>query len=60
MMSTTDAVNTVRATPKTERTAKVNEFLAGNSTDAMTLQWRALLVTELREAEVWPQGCGKN
>lgn len=57
MLSTTDAVNAVRAVPKDERTAKVNSFLAGNANDAMTLQWRALLITELREREVWPQGC---
>lgn len=57
MLSTRDAVNAVRNVPKNERTAKVNTFLSGPQRDPQTLQWRALLVTELREAEVWPQGC---
>lgn len=57
MMSTADAVAHVRAAPKDERTAKVNQFLSGGARDPATLQWRALFVTELRDREVWPQGC---
>lgn len=57
MMSTRDAVNAVRNVSKDKRTAKVNTFLSGPQRDAATLQWRALFVTELRDGEVWPQGC---
>lgn len=57
MVSVADAVAAVYQTPKSARTAKVNTFLAGKPADAISLQWRALFVTALRDTEVWPHGC---
>lgn len=59
MLSPADAVAAVRALPREQRTAKVNQLLAGASENAQILHQRALIVTALRVAEVWPHGCPK-
>lgn len=51
-LSVTDAVAKVRGVQRDERTAAINTLIAGASDDESVLQWRALFITALREAEV--------
>jgi len=57
MLTTDAAVNAVRLCDRDKRTARVNTLCAGKARDPLALQWKALLITALREQGVWPQGC---
>jgi len=57
MLTTDEAVHAVRLCDREKRTERVNRLLAGKPANALVLQWRALFVTALRDAGVWPQGC---
>ena len=52
-----DVVRRVRLLPPEERTAYLQSIMGAPTDNPMELHRRALLVTALNEARLWPHGC---
>ena len=53
-MTLTEAISTVRQLSPEDRDKLIRERFAERSVDPAELQWRAILVTRLREEKLWP------